>query len=127
MNSRYLKPKTTAANNLQTTNHSLKLINGCLQITKLAFLFALDTLMTLGSSVGSWRFTLKALHGLMPILATYVEAPMECCCGTKLHWCIIPVELFNGNGNGYRSFTGTFVSLVSRGKCRTILFSHLHG
>ena len=90
-------------------------------------MFALATVMTVGSSVGSWRFTLRALRGLMPILATYVAAPTERRCGAKLHWCIIPVGLLNGNGNGYRSFTITFVILMNIGKRQSNLFSHLHG
>ena len=52
--------------------------------------------MTVGSSVGSWRFTLGALRGLMPILATYVAAPTERRCGAKLHWRVIPVGLLEG-------------------------------
>ena len=83
--------------------------------------------MTVGSSVGSWRFTLRALRGLMPILATYMAAPMECRCGAKLHRYVIPVGLLNGNGNGYGSFTDMFVTFVSSGKRRTNLLSHLHG
>ena len=69
--------------------------------------------MTVGSSVGSWRFTLGALRGLMPILATYVAAPTERRCGAKLHWRVIPVGLLKGNGNGHGSFTITFVILIT--------------
>ena len=83
--------------------------------------------MTVGSSVGSWRFTFRALRGLMPILATYVAAPMEHRCGAKLHWCVIPVGLLEGNRNGYGSFTITFVILMDIGKHQSNLFSHLHG
>ena len=72
-------------------------------------MFALATVMMVGSSVGSWRFTLRALRGLMPILATFVAAPTKRRCGAKLHWCVIPVGLLNGNGNGYGSFTVMFV------------------
>ena len=114
-------------NNLKTTKNSLELINSCLQVIKLARLLALVACMMVGSSVGSWRFSLRALRGLMPILATYVAAPAECCFGAKLHWRVIPVGLLNGNGNGYGSFTSTFVTLVSSGKRRINLFSHLHG
>ena len=80
-----------------------------------------------GSSVGSWRFTLGALRGLMPILATYVAAPTERRCGTKLHWRVISVGLLEGNGNGHEFFTVMFVILINIGKRRSDLFSHLHG
>ena len=90
-------------------------------------MFALATCMTVGSSVGSWRFTLRALCGPMPILATYVAAPMEHCCSSKLHWCVIPVGLLNWNRNGYGSFTITFVILMNIGKHQSNLFSHLPG
>ena len=83
--------------------------------------------MMVGSSVGSWRFTLRALCGLMPVLATYMAAPMELCCGAKLHWHVIPVGLLNGKGNGYGSFTITFVILMNIGKRLSNLFSNLHG
>ena len=83
--------------------------------------------MMVGSSVGSWRFTLRALHGLMLIPTTYVAVPMERHCSAKLHWCVISVGLLHGNGNGYGSFTDMFVTLVSSGKRRPNLFSHLHG
>ena len=48
--------------------------------------------MMVGSSVGSWRFTLRTLRGLMPILTTYVAVPTERRCGAKLHWRIISVK-----------------------------------
>ena len=94
---------------------------------KFALLLTRATRMLVGSSVGSWSFTLGALRGLMPILTTYVAAPTEHHSRAKLHWHVIPVGLLNGYRNGYRSFTDTFVTLVSSGKRQTNLFSHLHG
>ena len=98
-----------------------------MQIIEFALRFTSATVMPVGSSVGSWRFTLGALRGLMPILATYVAAPTERRCGAKLHWRVIPAGLLEGNGNGHGSFAVTFVILIDIGKRRSNLFSHLHG
>ena len=45
--------------------------------------------MLVGSSVGSWQFTIAALRSLVPILPADVAALMEHRCSAKLHWHII--------------------------------------
>ena len=73
--------------------------------------------MLVGSSVGSWRFTLGALCCLVTKLATDVASAMKSGSGAKLHRSITTVTLLlNGNKHSNMMFALTTVVYVSHGK-----------
>ena len=83
--------------------------------------------MTVGTSVGRWRFTFHALRGLMAKPATEVTFPAISCSGAKLHRSIIIARVGYMNRDGYRMFTlALFVKDASLRERRADLLSHLH-
>ena len=61
--------------------------------------------MSVGASVGRWRFTLHALRCLVAEPATEVTFATKSHSGAKLHWRIIIARVGYINRNGYRMFT----------------------
>ena len=73
--------------------------------------------MSVGSSVGSWRFTLGALCCLVTKLAIDVASATKSGSGTKLHRSATMVTfLLNGNRHSNMIFALTTVIYVSRGE-----------
>ena len=73
--------------------------------------------MLVGSSVGSWSFTLGALCCLVTKLATDMASAAKSGSSAKLHWSIAAVTLLlNGNRHRNMMFALTTVIYVSRGK-----------
>ena len=83
--------------------------------------------MMVGTGVGRWRFTFRALRGLMAKPATEVTFPMKSHSGAKLHQCIIIARVGYMNRDGYRMFTlALFINDASLCEHQTNLLSHLH-
>ena len=83
--------------------------------------------MLVGTGVGRWWFTFRALRGLMAKPATEVTFPAKSHSGTKLHWCIIIALIDYVNGNSHRAFTiALLVDNASLCKRQANLLSHLH-
>ena len=73
--------------------------------------------MLVGSSVGSWHFTLGALRCLLTGLATDVASAAKSGSSAKLHRSITVVTLLlNGNRHSNMTFVLTMVVYMSRGK-----------
>ena len=73
--------------------------------------------MSVGSSVGSWRFTLGALCCLVTELVADVASVAKSGSGAKLHRSVTMVTLLlNGNGLSNMTFALTTVVYMSRGK-----------
>ena len=73
--------------------------------------------MLVGSSVGSWRFTLGALRCLVPELATDVASTAKSGSSAKLHRNIpMVILLLKGNGHSNMTFALTTVIYVNRSK-----------
>ena len=72
--------------------------------------------MSVGSSVGSWCFTLGALHYLVPELAADVASAAKSGSGTKLHRSITTIILLNSNGYNNMMFALTMLAYVICGK-----------
>ena len=74
--------------------------------------------MMVGTGVGRWQFTFRALRGLMAKPATEVTFPAKIHSRAKLHRCIIIVRVGNMNRDGYRMFVLVlFVYDASLCKC----------
>ena len=88
-----------------------------MQIVKLRLRFATVVAMSVGSSVGSWCFTLGALCCLVTELATDMASAAKSGSGAKLHRSITTVTLLlNGNRHSNMTFALTAVVYMSRGK-----------
>ena len=73
--------------------------------------------MSVGRSVGSWRFTLSTLCHLAAELATDVASAMKNGSSAKLHRGItMVILLLKGNGHSNMTFALTMVIYMSRGK-----------
>ena len=73
--------------------------------------------MLVGSSVGSWHFTLGALCRLVTELAADMTSAMKSGSSAKLHRSITAVTLLlNGNRRSNMMFALTVVIYMSRGK-----------
>ena len=72
--------------------------------------------MLVGSSVGSWCFTLGALCCLVTKLAADVASAVKSGSGAKLHRSITAVILLNSNRHSNMTFALTTVIYVSCGK-----------
>ena len=102
---------------LNRVNNRLQLTHKTLQIIKLGLRFAMVVAMLVGSSVGSWHFTLGALCCLVNKLAADVASAAKSGSGTKLYRSITAVTLLlNGNRHRNMMFALTTVIYVSRGK-----------
>ena len=111
---------------MKTSYSRLQLTYYVFQIVKLGLLFAFSV-VSVGASVGRWRFTFRALRCLVAKPATEITFATKSCSGAKLHWCIIIRLVGYINKNGYKAFTITlFVNDVSLCKHRTDLLSYLH-
>ena len=83
--------------------------------------------MSVGSSVGSWCFTLGALCCLVTKLAADMASAAKSGSGAKLHKSITALTLLlNGNRHSNMTFALTTVIYVSRGKGGAYLLSNLH-
>ena len=88
-----------------------------MQIIKLGLRFATVVAMLVGSSVGSWRFTLGALGCLVTELPTDVASAAKSGSSAKLYRSITMVTLLlNGNRHSNMIFALTTVVYMSRGK-----------
>ena len=86
-------------------------------IVKLGLRFTMVVAMLVGSSVGSWHFTLGALRCLVTELATDVASAMKSGSSPKLHRSVTMVTLLlNGNRHSNMMFALTTVLYVSCGK-----------
>ena len=102
---------------LNRVNNRLQLTHKTLQIIKLGLRFAAVVAMSIGSSVGSWRFTLGALCCLVTELAAEVPSAMKSGSGAKLHRSVTAVILLlKCNRHSNMMFALTTVVYVSRGK-----------
>ena len=102
---------------LNRVSNRLQLTHQTLQIVKLGLRFATVVAMLVGSSVGSWCFTLGALCCLVTELATDVASATKSGSSAKLHSSITAVTLLlNGNRHSNMMFALTTVVYVSRGK-----------
>ena len=73
--------------------------------------------MSVGSSVGSWRFSRFALGCLVTKLPTDVASATKSGSGTKLHRSVTTVILLlKHNGHSNMTFALTTVIYVSRGE-----------
>ena len=72
--------------------------------------------MLVGSSVGSWRFTLGALGCLVTKLAADMASAAKSGSSSKLRRSVTMVILLNGNRHSNMTFALTTVIYVSRGK-----------
>ena len=73
--------------------------------------------MSVGSSVGSWRFTLGALCCLVTKLAADVASAAKSGSSAKLHRSVtMVILLLNGNRHSNMMFALTMVIYMSRGK-----------
>ena len=80
-----------------------------------------------GTGVGRWRFTFRALRGLMAKPDTEVTFPVKSCSGAKLHWCIVIARVGYVNRDSFRVFMLVlFVYDTSLCKRRTNLLTNLH-
>ena len=101
---------------LNRVNNRLQLTHKTLQIIKLGLRFAMVVALLVGSSVGSWRFTLGALCRLVTKLATDVASAAKNGSSAKLHRSVTAVTLLlNGNRHSNMIFAFTTVVYVSRG------------
>ena len=83
--------------------------------------------MLVGSSAGSWRFTLAAQCYLVTKLAVDVASAAKSGSDAKLHRSIVAVTLvLNGNRHSNMMFTLTTVIYVSHGKGWPNLLRNLH-
>ena len=111
---------------MQSSYSRLQLTYYLFQIVKLGLLLAFS-ILAIGTGVGRWRFTLRALRGLMAKPTAEVTFTAKSCSGAKLHWHIIITRVGYMNGNGYRAFMiALFIDNASLGKSGTDLLSHLH-
>ena len=102
---------------LNRVNNRLQLTHKTLQIIKLGLRFAMVVAMLVGSSVGSWRFTLGALGCLVTELPADVASAAKSGSGAKLHRSVTAVTLLlNGNRHSNMTFALTMVLYVSHGK-----------
>ena len=77
------------------------------------FAFAI---MLVGANVGRWRFTFRALRGLVTKPAAEMTFATKKCSGAKLHWRTIIARVGYMNENGYRAFTiALFIDNASLG------------
>ena len=121
-----LRKRLLVSNSMQTNNSRLQLTYYLLQVIKLSLLFAF-TIMTVGTGVGRWRFTFRALRGLMAEPATEVTFPAKSCSSAKLHRGIIIMRVDYVNREGNKTFMlALFVNDASLCEHRTNLLSHLH-
>ena len=111
---------------MQTSYSGLQLTYYVFQIVKLGLLLAFS-ILAIGTGVGRWLFTLRALRCLMAEPTTEITFATKNCSGAELHWRIIITQVGYMNGNGYRAFMiAFFVDNASVGKSGTDLLSHLH-
>ena len=88
-----------------------------MQIIKLGLRFVTVVAMSVGSSVGSWHFTLGALCCLVTELAADVASAAKSGSGAKLHRSVTTVILLlKRNGHSNMTFGLTTVIYMSRGK-----------
>ena len=88
-----------------------------MQIIKLGLRFSTVVAMPVGSSVGSWHFTLGALGCLVTELPADVASAAKSGGGAKLHRSITTVILLlKRNRHSNMMFALTTVIYVSRGK-----------
>ena len=84
--------------------------------------------MSVGSSVGSWHFTLGALCCLVTKLATGVASAAKVGSGAKLHRSVTTVILLlKRNRHSNMMFALTTVIYVSCGKARAMKGTNLRG
>ena len=98
-------------------NNRLQLTHKTLQIVKLGLRFLTFVAISVGSSVGSWHFTLGALCCLVTKLATDVASTTKGGSGATLHRGVtVVILLLKGNGHSNMMFALTTVVYNSRGK-----------
>ena len=95
-------------------NNRLQLTHKNLQIIKLGLRFLTVAAMLVGSSMGSWHFTLGALCCLVTKLAADVAFATKSGSSAKLHRSITAVILLlNGKGHSRMMFALTTVVYMS--------------
>ena len=84
---------------------------------KLGFRLATIVAVSVGSSVGSWRFSRFALGCLVTKLPADVASAAKSGSGAKLHRSVtMVIRLLKGNGHNNMTFALTTIVYVSRGK-----------
>ena len=84
-----------------------------MQIINLRLALVSVVAMLVGSSVGSWRFTLDALRCLVPKPATDMASATKSGSDTKLHRSATTVILLRGNGHRNMTFALTMLVYMS--------------